>query len=90
MRIIYNLQYCSHTRVFFTSLHDLITHKTVMILYKANIQCLEGRVQVFLNQLQPHTRMILDSLNYFIIKQKRTPPTDNCQILSEVFTYGMA
>jgi len=30
--------------------------------------------------------MILDNVNYFI-KKNRTPPTDYCQILSEVYTH---
>ena len=41
IRIIYNLNYLDHTSVFFHSskilkLHDLVTYKTMIILYKAN------------------------------------------------------
>ena len=41
IRIIYNLNYHDHTSVFFHSstilkLHDLVTYKTMIILYKSN------------------------------------------------------
>ncbi|KAK2179928.1 hypothetical protein NP493_466g03005 [Ridgeia piscesae] len=69
-------------------LQHLITHRTMVMLYKANNHCLEGRVQAFFfNQLQPYTSMIPDNLNYFMLKQ-RIPPIDYCQLLSEVYTYG--
>ena len=52
IRIIYNLNYHDHTSVFFHSskmlkLHDLVTYKTMVILYKANNHSLNGRVQAF-------------------------------------------
>ena len=40
----------------------------MMMPYKANNHCLEGRVQAFLNQLQPYTSMIPDTVNYFMLK----------------------
>ena len=52
IRIIYSLDYHGHTSVFFhcsriLKLQDLITHRTMVMLYKANNHCLEGRVQAF-------------------------------------------
>ena len=52
IRIIYSLDYHGHTAVFFycsniLKLEDLITHSTMVMLYKANNSCLEGRVQAF-------------------------------------------
>ena len=52
IRIIYNLNYHDHTSVFFHSskilkLHDLVTYKTMIILYKANNHSLNGRFQAF-------------------------------------------
>ena len=53
IRIIYNLNYHDHTSVFVHSskilkLHDLVTYKSVIILYKANNHhSLIGRVQAF-------------------------------------------
>ena len=52
IRIIYNLNYHDHTSVFFHSskilkLHDLVTYKTMIILYKVNNHSLNGRVQAF-------------------------------------------
>ena len=50
IRIIYNLTYHDHTSVFFHSskilkLNDLVTYKTMIILYKANNHSLKGRVE---------------------------------------------
>ena len=50
--IIYSLDYHGHTSVFvhcskLLKLQDLITHRTTVMLYKANNHCLEGRVQAF-------------------------------------------
>ena len=52
IRIIYNLNYHDYTSVFFHSskilkLHDIVTYKTMIILYKANNHSLKGRVQTF-------------------------------------------
>ena len=52
IRIIYSQDYHGHTSVFFhcsriLKLQDLITHRTMVMLYKANNLCLEGRVQAF-------------------------------------------
>ena len=50
IRILYNLIYRDHTSQFFRSskilkLHDLITYKTMIILYKANNHSLDGRFE---------------------------------------------
>ena len=52
IRIIYSLDYHGHTSVFFhcskiLQLQDLIIHRTIVMLYKANNHCLEGCVQAF-------------------------------------------
>ena len=52
IRIIYSLDYHGHTSLFFhclqiLKLQDLITHRTMVMLYKANNHCLEGHVQAF-------------------------------------------
>ena len=52
IRIIYSLDYHGHTSVFFhcskmLKLQHLITHRTMIMLYKAKNHCLEGRVQAF-------------------------------------------
>ena len=52
IRIIYSFDYHGHTSVFFhcskiLKLQDLITHRTRVMLHKANNHCLEGRVQAF-------------------------------------------
>ena len=44
-------------------------------------------ISVFLNQLQPYTSMIADTVNYFMLKQ-RTSPTYYCQLLPEVHIWN--
>ena len=74
-----DLNYHGHTSVFIhcskiLKLQDLITHKTMIMLYKANNHCLEGRVEA----VHKHdTRQC----QLFYVK-KRTPPIDYCQLLS--------
>ena len=87
MRIIYNLDWLGHISVPFhrsniLKLQDLITHRTM--LYEANNHCLESRVQAFFNQRQPYTSMIPDNVNYFMLRKNRIPPTDFCQLHSEL------
>ena len=52
VKAVYMYMYHGHTSVFLhcskiLKLQDLITHRTMVMLYKANNHCLEGRVQAF-------------------------------------------
>ena len=92
MRIIYSLDFHGHTSVFFhcsknPKLQDLITHRTMVMLYKANNHCLEGRVEAFFEPTAAVHKHDTRPSNLVYVK-KRTPPIDYCQLLSEVYMYG--
>ncbi|KAK2181679.1 hypothetical protein NP493_387g02049 [Ridgeia piscesae] len=60
---------------------------TMIMLYKANNHCLEGRIQAFFEPTAAIHKHDTRQCKLFYAK-KRTPPTDCCQLLSEVYTYG--
>ena len=87
IRIIYNLNYHDHTSVFFHSskilkLHDLVTYKTMIILYKANNHSLNGRVQAFFKPTEAIHMYGTRQSKLFYVK-KQTPPSDYCHSLSK-------
>ena len=88
IRIIYNLNYHDHTSVFFHSskilkLHDLVTYKTMIILYKANNHSLNGPVQAFFKPTEAiHMYGTRQSKRFYV--KKKTPPSDYCHSLSKV------
>ena len=87
IRIIYNLNYHDHTSVFFHSskilkLHDLVTYKTTIVLYKANNHSLNGRVQAFFKPTEAiHIYGTRQSKLFYVKKQ--IPPSDYCHSLSK-------
>ena len=87
IQIIDNINYRDHTSVFFHSskilkLHDLVTHKTMIILYNANNHYLNGRVQAFFKPTAAtHTYGTRQSKLFYVKKQ--TPPSDYCHSLSK-------
>ena len=88
IRIIYNLNYHYHTYVFFHSskilkLHDLVTYKTMIILYKANNHSLNGRVQAFFKPTEAIHMYGTRQSKLFYVK-KQTPPSDYWHSLSNV------
>ena len=88
IRIIYNLNYHDQTSVFFHSskilkLHDLITYKIMIILYKANNHSLNGRVQAFFKPTDAIHMYGTRQSKRFNVK-KQTPPSDYCHSLSKV------
>ena len=81
VRIIYNLNYHDHTSVFFHSskilkLHDLVTYKTMIILYKANNQSLNGRVQAFFKPTEAIHMYGTRQSKLLKTVKKQTPPSD--------------
>ena len=79
MRIIYSLDYHGHTSVFFhcskiLKLEDLITHRTIVMLYKANNHCLEGRVQaLFEPTAAVHKHDTRQSKLFYVKKSEHHP-----------------
>ena len=77
IRIIYNLNYHDHTSVFFHSskilkLHDLVTYKSMIILYKANNHSLNGRVQAFFNPTEAIHKYGTRQSKLFYVKKTNT------------------
>ena len=88
MRIIYKLNYHDHTSVFFHSsktlkLHQLVTYKTMIILYKANNHSLNGHVQAFFKPTAAMHMYGTRQIKLFYVK-KQTPPSDYCHSLLKV------
>ena len=72
-RIIYNLNYHDHTVFFHSSkilkLHDLVTYKTMIILYKANNHSLNGQVQAFFKPTEAKHRYGTRQNKLFYVKK---------------------
>ena len=76
-RIIYDLNYHDHTSVFFHSskilkLHDLVTYKTMIVLYKANNHSINGRVQAFCKPTEAIHMYGTRQSKLFYVKKKNT------------------
>ena len=76
IRIIYNLNYHDHTSVFLHSskiltLHDLVTHKAMIILYKTNNHPLNDRVQPFFKPTAAIHMYGTRQSKLFLLKKKK-------------------
>ena len=60
----------------------------MIILYKPNNHCLEGRVQEFLKPIVVVHKHDIRQCKVCYVKQ-RTQDTDYSQLLSDVYTFGM-
>ena len=77
IQIIYNLNFHDHTSVFFHSskilkLHDLVTYKTMIILYKANNHSLNERIQAFFKPTKAIHMYGTRQSNLFYVKKTNT------------------
>ena len=86
IRIIFNLNYHDHTSVFLHSskilkLHDLVTCKIMIILYKVNNHSLTGRVQAFFKPTEAIHMCGTRQSKLFYVKKKHHPQTivTHCQ-----------
>ena len=88
IRIIYNLNCHDHTCAFVHSskilkLHDLVTHKTMVILYKANNHSSNDRVQAFFKP-SSYVHVWYKKANCFKLKKTNATIVTHCQRYTNV------